>query len=121
MIHFGTVFFLLDTDQEELLLAQNHMKSTQLLIPSMVFLIINILYNIQNLALGEIQSKKKIKKLKEYLKKILILRKQDKIELLDTGMYIQSQWGQMPFNALSDGYQSLTTVILDFFKLEITS
>ena len=81
----------------------------------------NYEHPLQNPELGvrRIQSKKKLKELKEYLKKILILREQDKIELLETGMYIQSQWGKMPFNALSDGYQSLTTVILDFLSWKL--
>ena len=49
------------------------------------------------------------------LKNILMLDNNDKIFLEINGLFISSnKWGKISFNELSDGYQSLTSVILDF-------
>ena len=54
-------------------------------------------------------------KLQEMLKDILVLSPNDKIILEPKGLYVESgQWGKVSFNALSDGYRSLTSVVLDF-------
>ena len=57
------------------------------------------------------------KKLIEILKIILMLDDNDEINLEKTGLYVKrKRWGDIPFEALSDGYKSLTSVILDFLS-----
>ena len=57
------------------------------------------------------------KSLKKLLKDVLMLKKQDEVELDHKGMYfITEQWGRVPLGALSDGYQSLTSIIADFLQ-----
>ena len=53
-------------------------------------------------------------KMQEILKDILVLSPNDKITLEPKGLYVESKWGKVSFNALSDGYRSLTSVVLDF-------
>ena len=58
--------------------------------------------------------------IKTNLKKILMLDKEDKILLKIQGLYFQKiQWGERSFNTLSDGYKSLTTVIMDFLHWKL--
>ena len=52
--------------------------------------------------------------MQEILKDILVLSPNDKITLEPKGLYVESKWGKVSFNALSDGYRSLTSVVLDF-------
>ena len=59
-------------------------------------------------------SKEKFEKLKPLLKEVLMLKKEDEITLEQKALYIKSQWGKVSLNSLSDGYKSLTTVIMDF-------
>ena len=54
------------------------------------------------------------KKLQHVLKEILMLEKDDKISLEKTGLYFETNRGKDIFHTLSDGYKSLTSVILDF-------
>ena len=58
--------------------------------------------------------KKQWKRLQEILKEVLMLEKNDELSLEITGLYIKTKRGKYPFNALSDGYKSLTSVIIDF-------
>ena len=59
-------------------------------------------------------SNEKFEKLKPLLKEILMLKKEDDVTLEQKALYIKSQWGKVSLNSLSDGYRSLTTVIMDF-------
>jgi len=62
----------------------------------------------------ERHSKKEWKKLQHVLKEVLMLEKDDKISLERTGLYFETKRGKDIFHTLSDGYKSLTSVILDF-------
>ena len=86
-----------------------------------VYCLFNYTYPLQNAELGarRIQSEKKLDELKECLKEILMLDSQDKIYLSASGLHIESKWGDMSLNSLSDGYQSLTTVIIDFLSWKL--
>ena len=53
-------------------------------------------------------------KLQHVLKEVLMLEKADKISLERTGLYFETKRGKDIFHTLSDGYKSLTSVILDF-------
>lgn len=53
-------------------------------------------------------------KFKNILKEILMFENEDEISLERTGLYVKTRRGKESFNALSDGYRSLTSVILDF-------
>ena len=56
------------------------------------------------------------------LREILMLEKDDEIILDKKGFYIKSKFGgKIVFNALSDGYQSLTSVILDLLGWKLIS
>ena len=58
--------------------------------------------------------KKQWKRLQEILKEVLMLEKDDEISLEITGLYIKTKRGKYLFQTLSDGYKSLTSVIIDF-------
>ncbi len=59
-------------------------------------------------------------KTKETLKKILMFDESDEISLETAGLYVKkSNIGKISLNALSDGYQSLTSVILDFLSWKL--
>ena len=81
--------------------------------------------NLQNTELGIRRIKQSVPKkdfelLKNSLKKILMLDKQDEIILNGKGLYVKNhKWGERSFNTLSDGYQSLTTVIMDFLHWQL--
>lgn len=68
--------------------------------------------------------KKEWKKLQDTLKKVLMLEDDDEISLESTGLHIETRRGKDSFHTLSDGYKSLTSVILDLlcwnliYKLE---
>ena len=83
-----------------------------------LYSLFNYRHPLQNAELGarRIQSHAKNEwvKLKTVLKDILMLSPDDKITLEPKGLYVESKWGKVSFNALSDGYRSLTSVILDF-------
>ena len=53
-------------------------------------------------------------KLTDILKEILMFENEDKISLERGGLYVETKRGKESFNNLSDGYRSLTSVILDF-------
>ena len=58
-------------------------------------------------------------KVKASLNKILMLE-DNKIILKIQGLYFKNtKWGERSFNTLSDGYQSLTTVIMDFLHWQL--
>lgn len=58
--------------------------------------------------------------LKKSLKEILMLTNDDDIILSEKGLFVKTQkWGEVSFNALSDGYQSMTTTIMDFLSLRL--
>ena len=61
-----------------------------------------------------IDSKGEWKKLKNTLKKVLMLRDDDEISLERTGLYVETSGVKESLNSVSDGYQSLTSAILDF-------
>ena len=66
------------------------------------------------------KSEKEFGKLKNCLKKMLMLKDSDEITLSPAGLRIKTdQWGDRPFNSLSDGYLSLTTVIVDFLSWKL--
>ena len=58
--------------------------------------------------------KKQWKRLQEILKEVLMLEKDDEISLEITGLYIKTKRGKYLFQTLSDGFKSLTSVIIDF-------
>ena len=72
---------------------------------------------LQNAELGasrvKIHSEEKWKKLQEILKKVLMLEEDDEI-LLEKGFFVKTKGGKQSFNTFSDGYKSLTSVIIDF-------
>ena len=63
-------------------------------------------------------------KLRDILKRVLMLEDEDEISLESTGLHIKTGRGKDSFHTLSDGYKSLTSVVLDFlcwnliYKLE---
>lgn len=63
-------------------------------------------------------------KLQDVLKRVLMLEDGDEISLESTGLHIKTKRGKDSFHTLSDGYKSLTSVVLDFlcwnliYKLE---
>ena len=52
--------------------------------------------------------------IKDGLKNILMLESEDDIVLEMAGMYVKGKWGKVALNSLSDGYRSLSSVIMDF-------
>ena len=86
-----------------------------------VYGLFNYEHRLQNAELGvrRIESKKKFDELEKHLKKILMLEDSDKIKLSDSGLRVTSKWGDKLFNSLGDGYQSLTTVIIDFLSWKL--
>ena len=73
----------------------------------------------QNPELGarRLVSGREIEKLENLLKDVLMLPDEARITLEPTGMYFYTpKWGKVSFDALSDGYQSLTTVVIDFLS-----
>lgn len=58
--------------------------------------------------------RKQWKRLQEILKEVLTLKEDDEISLEITGLYIKTKRGKYLFQTLSDGYKSLTSVIIDF-------
>ena len=86
-----------------------------------VYGLFNYKYPLQNAELGawRIKSEKNLDELENCLKEILILDNNDEIKLSASGLRIKSKWGDMSLNSLSDGYQSLTTVIVDFLSWKL--
>ncbi len=62
----------------------------------------------------KIASEDEWEKLKNTLKKVLMLRDDVKISLERTGLYVKTSGVKESLNSMSDGYQSLTSAILDF-------
>ena len=88
-----------------------------------VYTLFNYEHGLQNAELGarriKDHAKKQWEKLTGILKEILMLDPSDKVNLEMTGLYIESKWGEVVFDALSDGYQSLTSVVLDFLNWKL--
>ena len=55
-------------------------------------------------------------RLQEILKEVLMLEEEDEFSLERTGLYLNTKRGKDSFDALSDGYKSLTSVIIDFLS-----
>ncbi len=85
-----------------------------------VYSLFNYEYPLQNVELGLrriISNAEEFNSLKNCLKKILMLDESDDFILSKKGLFVKTrQWGEVSFNALSDGYQSMTTAILDFLS-----
>ncbi len=84
-----------------------------------VYGLFNSTYTLQNAELSARRlstDEKGEEKLFELLKKVLRLEDNDRIVLKTNGLFIKSIWGEIPFQALSDGYKSVTTTILDFLS-----
>lgn len=85
-----------------------------------VYTLFNYKYALQNAELGasrvKLHSDKEWKKLKNILKKVLMFEDKDEISLERTGLYVETKRGKESFSTLSDGYKSLTSVILDFLS-----
>ncbi|MCY4223647.1 MAG: AAA family ATPase [Bacteroidetes bacterium] len=83
-----------------------------------VYPLFNYRDTLQNAELGasrvKIYSDNEWQKLEKTLKEILLFHEDDKISFGKTGLYVERGKGNEMFNSLSDGYQSLTSVILDF-------
>ena len=91
-----------------------------------LYTLFNYEYGLQNVELGarRVQSEGKDEsewnKLKGILKEVLQLEDTTEIVLGKSGLYIKSnKWWERSFNSLSDGYQSLTSVILDFLSWKL--
>ena len=89
-----------------------------------LYTLFNYEYGLQNVELGARRVKSAGEgewiKLQGILKEILTLKATDKIVLEKAGLYIEAkEWGKMSFNSLSDGYQSLTSVVLDFLSWKL--
>ena len=84
-----------------------------------LYTLFNYKQPLQNAELGasriRIESEGEWKKLKNLLKKVLMLHDDDEISL-KKGLYVENSGVKESFNTLSDGYQSLTSVILDFLS-----
>ena len=52
--------------------------------------------------------------LRNILKKILMMEEDEEISLEITGLYIKTRHGKGVFGTMSDGYKSLTSVVVDF-------
>ena len=60
------------------------------------------------------------KKTQKILKKVLMFDESDEISLETTGLYVKKgNIGKISFNALSDGYQALSSVVLDFLSWKL--
>ena len=85
-----------------------------------LYTLFNYKYPLQNAELGasrvKIHSGEEWKKLQNILKEALMFQEDDEISLERTGLYVETRRGKESFNALSDGYKSLTSVILDFLS-----
>ena len=85
-----------------------------------VYTLFNYKDALQNAELGasrvKLHSDTEWEKFKSILKKVLMLQDKDKISLEKTGLYVETKRGKESFNTLSDGYKSLTSVILDFLS-----
>ncbi len=85
-----------------------------------VYGLFNYDHGLQNPELGmrriSQEGEDKFEKLKNILKEILMLSKDSQINLNKKGLFVENGWGNISFNALSDGYQSMTAVILDFLS-----
>jgi len=84
-----------------------------------VYTLFNYKHSLQNAELGasriKIDSEHQWKKLENTLKKVLMLQENDEISL-EKGLYVKTTRSRESINTLSDGYQSLTSVILDFLS-----
>ncbi len=82
-----------------------------------LYTLFNYKFPLQNAELGasrvKIHSDKEWKKLQNILKEVLMLDKDEEV-LLERGLYVKTRRGNESFNTLSDGYRSLTSVIIDF-------
>ena len=74
--------------------------------------------SLQNAELGarriEFHSEKERENLWNALKKILMMEEDDEISLEITGLYFKTRRGEGVFDTMSDGYKSLTSVVVDF-------
>ena len=61
-------------------------------------------------------SREEWENLRDSLKKILMMEEEDEISLEITGLYFKTRWGKGVFDTLSDGYKSLTSVVVDFLS-----
>lgn len=88
-----------------------------------VYGLFNYEHRLQNAELGgwRIKSENNFNELKNCLKEILMLDDSDEIQLhASGGLYIKSKrWGNRTLSSISDGYQSLTTVIIDFLSWKL--
>ena len=85
-----------------------------------LYSLFNYKYQLQNAELGARRIKDHAPEIwenfQDILKDILMLLPEDRITLEPQGLYITSKWGKVSFNALSDGYRSFASVILDFLS-----
>ena len=91
-----------------------------------LYTLFNYEYGLQNVELGARrvhgEGENEWSKLQDILKEILTLDDTSKIILEKTGLYVETEkFGKRSFNSLSDGYQSLTSVILDFLNWKLLS
>ena len=89
-----------------------------------LYTLFNYEASLQNAELGAWRIKdydeEEWRKTQETLKKVLMFDESDEISLAMTGLYVKKgNIGKIPFNALSDGYLSLTSVILDFLSWKL--
>ena len=85
-----------------------------------LYTLFNYEHPLQNAELGasrvKLHSNEEWEKLKGILKEVLMLEENDEISLGRTGLYVNTKRGKDSFDTLSDGYKSLTSVVIDFLS-----
>ena len=85
-----------------------------------LYTLFNYEHPLQNAELGasrvKLYSDEEWERLKGILKEVLMLEEDDEISLERTGLYVKTRRGKQSFDSLSDGYKSLTSVIIDFLS-----
>ena len=73
-------------------------------------------HSLQNAELGarRIQDQGEWENLQNILKEILMMEDDEEVSLEITGLYIKTRHGKGAFGTMSDGYKSLTSVVVDF-------
>ena len=89
-----------------------------------LYTLFNYEHSLQNAELGarriRFHSEKEWENLRNILKKILMMEDDGEISLEITGLYFNTRRGKGVFDTMSDGYKSLTSVVVDFLCWNLT-
>ena len=89
-----------------------------------LYTLFNYEHSLQNAELGARRirfcSEEEWENLRNILKKILMMEDDEEISLEITGLYSNTRRGEGVFDTMSDGYKSLTSVIVDFLCWNLT-